>query len=88
VKAYDSIGPEVGEKIATLPNGGVLLSKNLRFYKEEKKNDPKHAKRLVANVDLYVNDTFGTSHCAHAPTEGVTTFLKPTVVGFLLQKVL
>jgi phosphoglycerate kinase len=73
----------VEEKVAALPNGGVLLLENLRFYKEEKKNDPEHAKKLVANADLYVNDAFGTAHCAHASTEGVTTFLKPYVVGFL-----
>jgi phosphoglycerate kinase len=88
VKADDSIGPEVEEKVAALPNGGVLLLENLRFYKEEEKNDPEHAKKLAANADLYVNDAFGTAHRAHASTEGVTAFLKPSVAGFLLQKVL
>lgn len=34
----------------------------------------------------YVNDAFGTAHRAHASTEGVTKFLKPSVAGFLLQK--
>jgi phosphoglycerate kinase len=84
VKANDSIGPEVDEKVAALPNGGVLLLENLRFYKEEEKNDPKHAKKLAANADHYVNDAFGTAHHAHASTEGVTTFLKPFVASFLL----
>jgi phosphoglycerate kinase len=40
VKADDSIGPEMEEKITALPNGGVLILENLKFYKEEKKNDP------------------------------------------------
>lgn len=44
-------------------------------------------KQLAANADIYVNDAFGTAHRAHASTEGVTKFLKPSVSGFLLQKV-
>ncbi len=66
----------------------MLLLENLRFYKEEENNDPKHAKKLATNVNLYVNDAFGTAHHAHASTEGVIAFLKPYVATFLLQKVL
>jgi phosphoglycerate kinase len=73
--------------VASLPDGGVLLLENVRFYKEEEKNDPEHAKKLAALADLYVNDAFGTAHRAHASTEGVTKYLKPSVAGFLLQKV-
>jgi phosphoglycerate kinase len=62
VKADDSIGPEVEEKVVALPNGGVLLLENLKFYKEEKKNDPEHAKKLASNADFYVNDAFGIAH--------------------------
>jgi hypothetical protein len=65
----------------------LLLLENVRFYKEEEKNDAEFAKKLAANADLYVNDAFGTAHRAHASTEGVTKFLKPSVSGFLLQKV-
>ena len=42
--------------------------------------------QLAANADIYVNDAFGTAHRAHASTEGVTKFLKPSVSGFLLAK--
>lgn len=87
VKAEDSIGPEVEKLVASLPDGGVLLLENVRFYKEEEKNDPEHAKKLASLADLYVNDAFGTAHRAHASTEGVTKYLKPSVAGFLLQKV-
>ena len=73
--------------MASLPEGGVLLLENVRFYKEEEKNDPEFAKKLASLADLYVNDAFGTAHRAHASTEGVTKFLKPSVAGFLLQKV-
>ncbi|XWS27565.1 hypothetical protein CRYUN_Cryun26dG0126800 [Craigia yunnanensis] len=53
---------------------------------EEEKNEPEFAKKLAALADLFVNDAFGMAHRAHASTEGVTKFLKPSVAGFLLQK--
>ncbi|KAJ8627722.1 hypothetical protein MRB53_021029 [Persea americana] len=86
VKADDCIGPEVEKMVAALPEGGVILLENVRFYKEEEKNEPEFAKKLASLADLYVNDAFGTAHRAHASTEGVTKFLKPSVAGFLLQK--
>ncbi|XBJ11287.1 hypothetical protein VPH35_016014 [Triticum aestivum] len=85
-KAEDVIGPEVEKLVADLANGAVLLLENVRFYKEEEKNDPEFAKKLASLADLFVNDAFGTAHRAHASTEGVTKFLKPSVAGFLLQK--
>uniref|UniRef100_A0A7N0TIJ7 Phosphoglycerate kinase n=1 Tax=Kalanchoe fedtschenkoi TaxID=63787 RepID=A0A7N0TIJ7_KALFE len=85
-KADDCIGPEVEKLVAELPEGGVLLLENVRFYKEEEKNEPEFAKKLASLADIYVNDAFGTAHRAHASTEGVTKFLKPSVTGFLLQK--
>jgi len=42
--------------------------------------------KLAKPFDLYVNDAFGTAHRAHASTEGVTKFLKPSVAGLLLAK--
>ncbi|WOK94745.1 phosphoglycerate kinase, cytosolic-like [Canna indica] len=84
--ANDCIGEEVEKLVAALPDGGVLLLENVRFYKEEEKNDPEFAKKLASLADLYVNDAFGTAHRAHASTEGVTKFLKPAVAGFLMQK--
>ena len=79
VKADDCIGPEVEKLVAALPDGGVLLLENVRFYKEEEKNDPAFAEKLASLADLYVNDAFGTAHRAHASTEGVENFLKPLV---------
>lgn len=73
--------------MAEIPEGGVLLLENVRFYKEEEKNDPEFAKKLASLADLYVNDAFGTAHRAHASTEGVAKHLKPSVAGFLMQKV-
>lgn len=57
----------------------VLVLENVRFYKEETKNDTVFAKHLAENADLFVNDAFGTAHRAHASTEGVTRYLRPSV---------
>ncbi|KAD3067127.1 hypothetical protein R6Q59_018778 [Mikania micrantha] len=84
--ADDCIGPEVEKLVAEIPEGGVLLLENVRFYKEEEKNDPEFAKKLASLADLYVNDAFGTAHRAHASTEGVAKYLKPSVAGYLMQK--
>lgn len=70
-----------------MPDGNVLLLENVRFHKEEEKNDPEFAKKLASLADLYVNDAFGTAHRAHASTEGVAKYLRPSVAGFLMQKV-
>ncbi|CAD6266796.1 unnamed protein product [Miscanthus lutarioriparius] len=87
VMANDCIGDQEVQKLASsLPDGGVLLLENVRFYKEEEKNDPEFSKKLTSVADLYVNDAFGTAHRAHASTEGVTKYLKPAVAGFLMQK--
>merc|ERR1719408_999844 len=82
----DCIGEPVKEAVASMGSGSVALLENVRFYKEETKNDPEFAKKLAENADLFVNDAFGTAHRAHGSTEGVTAHLKPSVAGFLLQK--
>ena len=85
VMASESIGPEVVAKAHSLEPGQVLLLENLRFHKEEEKNDSAFAQQLASLGDLYVNDAFGTAHRAHASTEGVTRDL-PGVAGFLMEK--
>lgn len=84
-KLDDCIGPEVEKAVAKMAPGDIILLENLRFYKEEEKNDPEFAKKLAALGDIFVNDAFGTSHRAHASTEGVTHYL-PSVAGFLVEK--
>jgi phosphoglycerate kinase len=86
IKTDDCIGDDVATKVGALANGQVLLLENVRFYKEEEKNDPEFAQKLAANADFYVNDAFGTAHRAHASTEGVTKFLSPSVAGYLVEK--
>jgi phosphoglycerate kinase len=81
----DCIGPEVEAAVAKMKEGDILLLENVRFYKEEEKNDPEFAKKLAALADIYVDDAFGTCHRAHASTEGVTRYLKG-YAGFLMEK--
>ncbi|MBW4578168.1 MAG: phosphoglycerate kinase [Tildeniella nuda ZEHNDER 1965/U140] len=86
VKTDDSIGADVAAKVGGLSNGDVLLLENVRFHPGEEKNDPDFAKQLASVADLYVNDAFGTAHRAHASTEGVTHYLRPSVAGLLIEK--
>lgn len=84
--APDCIGAEVQKMVDELQCGQVLLLENVRFHKQEEKNDPDFAKQLASLADVYVNDAFGTAHRAHASTEGVAKHLSPCVGGFLMQK--
>jgi phosphoglycerate kinase len=86
VKVNDVIGAEPQQAIAALPEGGIVLLENVRFYAEEEANDTAFAQKLAELADLYVNDAFGTAHRAHASTAGVAKFLKPAVAGYLMQK--
>jgi len=85
IMASDVIGEDARAKSATLADGDLMLLENVRFHKEEEKNDPDFAKQLASLADFYVNDAFGTSHRAHASTAGVADYL-PSAVGFLIQK--
>ena len=82
--ASDCIGEEAQQKAAALKDGEILLLENLRFHKEEEKNDPEFAKKLASLAEIYVSDAFGTVHRAHASTAGVAAYLP--AVGFLIGK--
>ena len=83
--APDCVGPEAEKAAAALKPGEVLLLENLRYHKEEKKNDPAFAKQLAALADIAVDDAFGVAHRAHASNVGITAYLE-TVAGFLMEK--
>ena len=85
VFATDVIGEDAKTKAAALKDGDVMLIENVRYHKEEEKNDPEFAKELASLAEIYVNDAFGTAHRAHASTEGVSHYL-PSVCGYLIQK--
>ena len=83
--APDCVGEEVSAMAAALKSGEVLLLENLRYHKEEEKNDPDFAKALASLADVAVNDAFGVSHRAHASVEGITNYI-PAVAGYLMEK--
>merc|ERR1711988_708580 len=59
--APDCIGEEVEKLVKDMSNGDVLLLENVRFYKEETKNEPEFAKKLAAPADLVVNEHLSPS---------------------------
>lgn len=83
--APDCVGEAAKAAAKGLKAKQILLLENLRFHKEEEKNDMDFAEQLASLAELYVNDGFGVSHRAHASVEGVTHFL-PAAAGFLLEK--
>jgi len=85
IMAKDVIGESAKNAVASMKEGQVVLLENVRFHKEETKNDPEFAKALAQLGDIYVNDAFGSAHRAHASTEGVAHYL-PAVAGYLIQK--
>ncbi|MBD8070792.1 phosphoglycerate kinase [Bacillus sp. PS06] len=85
VKTDEAFGDTVKQAIADLPEGGVLLLENVRFYAGEEKNDAELAKNFADLADVYVNDAFGAAHRAHASTEGIAKHI-PAVAGFLMEK--
>ncbi len=85
VVAPDCVGPEVEALAKDIKPGQILMLENLRFHKEEEKNDPEFSKQLASLADIAVNDAFGVSHRAHASVEGITKYL-PAVAGLLMEK--
>ena len=83
--AKDVIGESAQALAADLKEGEVLLLENVRFHKEETKNDPEFSKALASLAEIYVNDAFGSAHRAHCSTTGVADYL-PAVGGYLIRK--
>lgn len=81
----DCVGDVAEKAVKALKPGQIALLENLRYHKEEEKNDPDFAKQLAALADVFVQDGFGVVHRAHASTEGVTKYL-PSVSGLLLER--
>lgn len=82
--AEDCVGPQAEAAVKELQPGAVLLLENLRFHKEEEKNDKGFVDQLSTLGDIYVNDAFSAAHRAHASTEGVAHRL-PALAGRLMQ---
>lgn len=84
--APDCIGPEVEKMALAMVPGEVILLENLRFHKEEEKNDLPFAQNLARLSESYINDAFAVSHRAHASVEAITRFFKEPAAGFLMKE--
>src|ERR1700676_3616145 len=80
------IGPDAEAASQALPDGGVLLVENVRFFKEEEANDKGFAEALSRLGEIYVNDAFGAAHRAHASTAGVAAYLPQAGMGLLMAR--
>ena len=80
------IGPKAIAASNALPDGGVLLLENVRFFKQEEANEDGFAQALAKLGDVYVNDAFGAAHRAHASTAGVARYLPQAAMGLLMER--
>ncbi len=79
------VGENAKAMAAELADGEVMLLENVRYRKEETKNEENFSKELASLAEIFVNDAFGTAHRAHCSTTGVAAYL-PAVCGYLIQK--
>ena len=80
------VGENAKAAVAAMKDGDVVLLENTRYRKEETKNGEAFSKELASLADVFVNDAFGTAHRAHCSNVGVTEYLNPCVVGYLMEK--
>jgi phosphoglycerate kinase len=85
-QAPEVVGTEVTRLKKELKEGEVLLLENVRFTKAETNNDEAFAKQLAENIDVFVNDAFGSCHRAHASVVAIARFVKEKAAGYLLKK--
>lgn len=75
------------KELLTLKKIKIVLLENIRFFKEETKNDPEFCRKLSEYADIYLNDAFGAAHRKHASTYGLNAYFpKKSYAGFLIRK--
>lgn len=85
ISVPEVVNRQIVETANGLQEGQVMLLENVRFRKEETKNESVFSKELAQLGEIFVNDAFGTAHRAHCSTAGVADYL-PAVSGFLIEK--
>lgn len=85
IKSDRVVDEHVIAEVQALHRGDVALLENVRFRKEETKNDEAFSKELSQLGDVFVNDAFGTAHRAHCSTAGIAKFIS-AYSGFLIEK--
>ena len=79
------VDDQVKAAVDRLGAGEVMLLENVRYRKEETKNEEPFTGQLAALGELFVNDAFGTAHRAHCSTAGLAKYM-PSVSGFLIER--
>lgn len=80
----DCIGEKVHEAMEALPEHGIVLLENVRFYPGEESDDPRFATELAAPFHVYVNEAFSVCHRTQASVGAITDVL-PSFAGFRLS---
>ena len=80
---YDNL--KINKIIKQMNFGEICLLENIRYYKEEINNNKIFAKKLSKNFNIYINDSFSSSHRNHSSIVAITKYL-PSYAGFLLEK--
>ena len=69
-----------------ISTGEIVLCENVRFNIGELENNINLSKKMATLADIFVMDAFGTSHRAHASTEGMFRYAPVVCAGPLLIK--
>lgn len=84
IKVDNCIGPEVRKTIAQAKPKAIIFLENLRFYKEEERNNPIFAHSLADLAEVYVNDAFAVCHRKDASIAAIAHFI-PSLSGMLME---
>src|SRR3989344_2610630 len=83
--ATDPFSPQATSAIDGLKEGEMIGLENIRFFKGEEDNSRTFARKLANLADIYVNESFGTSHREDSSIVAVTEFL-PSYAGLQLER--
>lgn len=81
----DFLSQEGKAQIASQKEKEIIILENIRFYPQEKANDPVFAKQLASLAEVFVMDAFAMSHRTEASVVGISQFL-PHYAGLLMEE--
>jgi len=85
VRLIDDFLTEDPKTFAQQTEKEILVLENIRFYPQEKNNDPQFAQKLANLADVYVNDAFAICHRAETSLVSVPMLL-PSYGGLELRE--
>jgi len=77
---------KVNDKFSHLKEGEVMLTENIRYFKEETNDDENFSRKLASLGDIYINDAFSCSHRKQSSIHKITKFIDKSFAGPLLKK--